>query len=224
MADMKTNKPKTTEDKKPVVSTPVQEVKEETKSSVSMEDLMKMIQQQNEMIELLKKNAQNSQSNIISLEGVDKVTVVHIKDYTTVIPLSSGKKIILYRLKQTQEITRSEALEIANNYPQVFENGWITYGGDLGQQILESNGILIDKKEIDKIFNYKECIDMEKDEVVEFYKSLMDAQKEMFIFWWYEEASKDNEKFLNIEIVNALNSASGGRFKRLLTDKIANNF
>jgi len=204
------------------------EVKDE-KPSLDIEKILaeqakmaQLIADQSRLIEMLQNKAVQPQQNIISLEGIDKVTIVHLKDYPTALRLSSNKLILLHKLKQTQEVTRSEALELVNSFPKAFENGWITLTGEIGQQILESNGVLLDSEIIDSIFNYKDSISLGKNELAEYYENLMPAQKDMFISWWYNEASADKEEFLNLEVVNNLNRISNGRFSKLIKEKITN--
>lgn len=186
------------------------------------EKMAKLIAEQNEIIKSLQEKASKPQQNIISLDGIDKVTVVHLKDYPTSIKLSNNKMILLQKLKQTQEITRSEALELVSSFPKAFEKGWITLTGEIGQQILESNSIIIDNETINSIFNYREAIKFGKDELSDYYDNLMPAQKDMFVSWWYNEASADKEEFLNLETVNCLNKISNGRFSKLIKEKITN--
>lgn len=186
------------------------------------EKMSKLIEEQSKLIELLQSKTVQPQHNIISLEGVDKVTVVHLKDYPTAIKLSSNKMILLQKLKQTQEITRSEALELVNSYPKAFEKGWITLTGEIGQQILEANGVAIDSETINSIFNYQSAIELSKEALAEYYDTLMPAQKDMFVSWWYNEAASDKEEFLDLEVVNSLNKISNGRFSKLIKEKITN--
>lgn len=201
----------------------------EVKNTVDIESLLadqakmtKLIEEQSKLIMILQERTCQPQQNVISLEGIDKVTVVHLKDYPTAITLSNNKKILLQKLKQTQEVTRSEALELVNSFPKAFEKGWITLTGDVGQQILDSNNISIDLETINSIFNYQNSINLDKEEIVKYYEELMPAQKDMFISWWYNEASSDNEAFLDLEKVNGLNKVSGGRFSKLIKEKITN--
>lgn len=190
--------------------------------SIDIAKMMELIEMQSKMIAELQAKQTATPTNIISLEGIDKVTVVHLKDYPTAIKLSSNKMILLQKLKQTQEITRSEALELVNSFPKAFEKGWITLTGEIGQQILEANSIVLDSDTINSIFNYQDSINYSKDQMAEYYDNLLPAQKDMFVSWWYNEASADKEEFLNLEIVNNLNKVSNGRFSKLIKEKITN--
>jgi len=207
----------------------IEKKEENTTQSIDMakflEDQAKMakiIEEQSKLIEMLQAKAVQPQTNVISLEGIDKVTVVHLKDYPTAIRLSSNKMILLQKLKQTQEITRSEALELVNSFPKAFEKGWITLTGEIGQQILETNSIVVDKETIESIFNYQDAINLNKTEMADYYDSLMPAQKDMFVSWWYNEAASDKPEFLELEVVNNLNKVSNGRFSKLIKEKITN--
>lgn len=207
----------------------IEKKEENTTQSIDMakflEDQAKMakiIEEQSKLIEMLQAKAVQPQTNVISLEGIDKVTVVHLKDYPTAIRLSSNKMILLQKLKQTQEITRSESLELVNSFPKAFEKGWITLTGEIGQQILETNSIVVDKETIESIFNYQDAINLNKTEMADYYDSLMPAQKDMFVSWWYNEAASDKPEFLELEVVNNLNKVSNGRFSKLIKEKITN--
>lgn len=201
----------------------IETVVEETETKIDesnqkINEMSELILEQSKIIEMLKEQLLKPQQmqNVISLEGFDKVTVVHLKDYPTSIRLSNNKLINLNRLKQTQEITRSEALELVNSFPKAFEKGWITFSGEIGQEILETNAVKIDTKTINEIFNYKEIINSKKEDIVEFYTKLMPAQQDMFVSWWYNESASEDKRFLDIEVVNSLNKASDGRFVRLI--------
>lgn len=209
-------------EKKETNTKPVKEDIIEDKVDNSLDDMKKFIEEQTKIIAQLQMQlASKPQQNVISLEGFDKVTVVHLKDYPTSIRLSNNKLVSLKKIKQTQEITRSEALELVNSFPKAFEKGWITFSGEIGQEILETNGVRIDEYKINEIFNYQNSISLSKDEIVNYYNGLMDAQKEMFVCWWYNEASSNKPEFLDIELVNGLNKASNGKFARLIK-KITN--